>query len=244
MTAQTAAGSSTEEETHAGVGPVLAAETRCASKPVSAAWAGTAAASRLAQPAGALGGPRTPAAGRRGGAAPRLVRTGWAWPVAAGGGHSGARGCARLRLEFQYKQGPRLDRRVFSFLSAFAPSPLGARLWGRGSPAAGRSWDRVRVGAPVAPRRDGGSGLRGAPGLCGRYSGTEPAAQCSPALRGVPGGAGEAGNWEFPRLLLSCRGLLRSQQVRGWAPGTRGSADALLRLPLRCPAGSLIWRSC
>lgn len=30
-------------------------------------------------------------------------------------GSSPARGCARLGLEFQYKQGPRLDRRVFPF---------------------------------------------------------------------------------------------------------------------------------
>lgn len=46
MTAQTAAGSGTKEETRAGLGPAQAAETRCASKPASAAWVGKVAASR------------------------------------------------------------------------------------------------------------------------------------------------------------------------------------------------------
>lgn len=132
MTAQTAAGSGTEEETHAaaGVGPAQAAETRCASKPASAAaWAESGAA---------------------------IGQRGWAWseagagPAAAGGGRSGARGCARLRLEFQYKQGPRLDRRVFSFLPAFGPSWSCVRLWGRRRTAA-----RRRRPGPCAGRCSG-----------------------------------------------------------------------------------------
>lgn len=191
MTAQTAAGSGTKEETRPGLGPALAARTRCASKPASAAWVGTAAASWESLLAGTQASPRAPAAGRRGRrAAPRLASARWAWPVAgawpaAGGGHSLARGCARLRLEFQYKQGPRLDRRVFPFfLRSTLPGvslPLGAPLYGSQEVEARGS---VRVSAPGDPaagwrervaRSPGAALVRrplsSAPGRGGRFPG-------------------------------------------------------------------------
>lgn len=102
MTAQTAAGSGTKEETRAGLGSAQAAETRCASKPASAAWAGTAAASRESLPAEPRQVPERPLQGGVGGELSHdwLVRDGrglrlaGAWP-AAGGGHFPSKGvCA------------------------------------------------------------------------------------------------------------------------------------------------------
>lgn len=165
MTAQTAAGSGMKEETRSGLGPALAARTRCASKPASAAWVGTAAASRESLPAGTQASPGAPTAGRCGRrAAPRLASAWWAWP-AAGGGHSLARGCARLGLEFQYKQGPRLDRRVFPFF-------LRSTLPSVSSPLRGAS-----------VRQPGGGGSE------------QCAGKCSRGPRGGMAGAGCAEPW-------------------------------------------------
>ncbi|KAM7326581.1 hypothetical protein ACRRTK_015059 [Alexandromys fortis] len=75
MTAQTAAGSGTKEEVHDGVGPALAAETRCASNPASEGGVGGYGRSVTGVPTrGGPASPRAPAAGRRGRrAAPRLA---------------------------------------------------------------------------------------------------------------------------------------------------------------------------
>lgn len=202
MTAQTAAGSGTEEETHAaaGVGPALAAETRCASKPASAAaWAARAAASRESQPAGARASPRAPAAGRRGRrAAPRLASAG-------GRGQRRGRGRRRQEAGAQEPGGVRGCRWSFSinkdpdwiggFFPFFLPSVLPGLAFAFGGAAVqqpgGGGPGRVRVGAPGSPRRDGGnrdggSRLHGAPGLRRRCSRTQPAAQCAPAWLQVP----------------------------------------------------------
>lgn len=79
-----------------------------------------------------------------------------AWP-AAGGGHSPARGCARLPLEFQYKQGPRLDRRVFPF---FRRSTLPGPELALGEPWYGSQEAEARSCAPVGALGDPATGWR------------------------------------------------------------------------------------
>lgn len=160
MTAQTAAGSGTKEEAHAGVGPALAAETRCASNPASAGGVGGCGRSVTGVPTrGGPASPRAPTAGRRGRrAAPRLASENGRGQRRGRGrrrqeaGTQEQGGCARLRLEFQYKQGPRLDRRVFPFFCVRSflvlSSPLGAPRY---SSQEAEARGRVRVGAPRVP---------------------------------------------------------------------------------------------
>lgn len=130
-----------------------------ATQPRRAAWAATAAASRESQPAGARQVPERPlqgGVGRR--AAPRLASENGRGQRRGRGrrrqeaGTQEQGGCARLRLEFQYKQGPRLDRRVFPFFCVRSflvlSSPLGAPRY---SSQEAEARGRVRVGAPRVP---------------------------------------------------------------------------------------------
>lgn len=155
----------------------------------------------------------------------------WAWPGAgarppAGGGHSLARGCARLGLEFQYKQGPRLDRRVFPFfLWSTLPSvnsPLRAPRYGS-QEAEARSSVRVSApGHPAAGWREQAARSPGAAQVRRRLS-SAPRSGGDPR----PASAGEARDLGVPAPAASvprAAGLLCSQQVRAehWEPGDRG----------------------
>lgn len=177
MTAQTAAGSGTKKETHAGVGPALAAETRCASKPASAAWVGAAtASSRESQAAEGPASPRAPAAGRRGRRAVPLLAS------EDGRGQKRGRGWRRQEAGTQELGGVRGSGRSFSinkdpdwiggffpfFLRSLLPGPelafggaavqkpggggperCAGRCWGvGGSPAAG--WRERAARSPGA----------------------------------------------------------------------------------------------
>lgn len=163
-------------------------------------------------------------------------------------GISPARGCARLRLEFQYKQGPRLDWIGGFFLSSSVrpfpvlSSPLEAPRYGSQEAEA---WSCVRVGAAGDPaagwRERAARSLGAAPALLLYGAGC-------PVRPGVAGDSrlASAGGARDLRVLAPAASVPRAAALPTGAglstgePGTRGSGDAVLCL---APARPSVWRS-